>query len=334
MREFPSEHIAEGWYQIGWSSDFPIGEAKPLQYFNEDLVAYRGDSGELHVLDAYCRHMGAHLGHGGWVEADCIRCPYHGWVWDADGRNIEIPYSKPDNMGNLRLTRWPVRELDGIALAYYSRDGAGRKFPLADAFIRFDGETWDACPETTKIWLDVPMAPQFMAENAVDSAHFKYVHRANDIGDIAEFTAEPGVFRGRVDLIFGGGMERTWATPNGPAPGHIFTENWGVGLGWSRLTAFDDIIYLLGITPITPYRADLRSTTWVARKRGDGSEMDEKTRNRWVEQQNAQVDADLRIWRTQTYIHKAPLARTENDCMRAMRKWAKNLYDEEVGNTV
>jgi 3-ketosteroid 9alpha-monooxygenase subunit A len=126
MREFPSEHIAEGWYQIGWSSDFPIAEAKPLQYFNEDLVAYRGESGELHVLDAYCRHMGAHLGHGGWVEADCIRCPYHGWVWDADGRNIEIPYSKPDNMGNLRLTHWPVRELDGIALVYYSRDGAGR----------------------------------------------------------------------------------------------------------------------------------------------------------------------------------------------------------------
>ena len=123
-------------------------------------------------------------------------------------------------------------------------------------------------------------------------------------------------------------MERTWATPNGPAPGHILTENWGVGLGWSRLTAFDDIIYLLGITPITPYRADLRSTTWVARKRGDGSEMDERTRNRWVDQQNAQVDADLRIWRTQTYIHKAPLARSENDCMRAMRKWAKDLYGE------
>ena len=39
-----------GWFVIGWSAEFPVGEVRPLRYFGEDLVAYRDESGELHVL--------------------------------------------------------------------------------------------------------------------------------------------------------------------------------------------------------------------------------------------------------------------------------------------
>src|ERR1700677_4152165 len=71
-----------GWYQIGWSSDFESGRSLPLHYFDQDLVAFRGASGAVHVFDAFCPHMGAHLGYGGAVEGDCLRCPYHGWLFD------------------------------------------------------------------------------------------------------------------------------------------------------------------------------------------------------------------------------------------------------------
>ena len=54
-----------GWFVIGWSAEFPVGEVRPLRYFGEDLVAYRDESGELHVLSGHCRHLGAHIGHGG-----------------------------------------------------------------------------------------------------------------------------------------------------------------------------------------------------------------------------------------------------------------------------
>ena len=39
-----------GWFMVGWSAEFPANEVRPLRYFGEDLVAYRDDSGELHVL--------------------------------------------------------------------------------------------------------------------------------------------------------------------------------------------------------------------------------------------------------------------------------------------
>jgi hypothetical protein len=44
-----------GWLMVGWSPEFPVGEVRRLHYFGEDLVTYRDERGELHVLDAHCK---------------------------------------------------------------------------------------------------------------------------------------------------------------------------------------------------------------------------------------------------------------------------------------
>ena len=75
-----------GWFMIGWSAEFEVGEVRALTYFGEDLAAYRDESGELHVLEAHCKHLGAHIGHGGKVIGDCVECPFHGWRWDPTAR--------------------------------------------------------------------------------------------------------------------------------------------------------------------------------------------------------------------------------------------------------
>ncbi len=99
-----------GWFMVGWSPEFPVGEVRPLRYFGEDLVAYRDESGELHVLEGHCKHLGAHIGHGGTVVGDCVQCPFHGWRWGPDGTNRYIPY-QPDRPNRaLTLRVFPVRE--------------------------------------------------------------------------------------------------------------------------------------------------------------------------------------------------------------------------------
>ena len=56
-----------GWFQFGWSSTVPEGGVVPLRYFGQDLVAWRDRKGTVHLLDAYCQHLGANLAHGGCV---------------------------------------------------------------------------------------------------------------------------------------------------------------------------------------------------------------------------------------------------------------------------
>ncbi len=60
--QVPFTWKATGWFMIGWSAEFEVGDVKALKYFGEDLAAYRDESGELHVLEAHCKHLGAHIG--------------------------------------------------------------------------------------------------------------------------------------------------------------------------------------------------------------------------------------------------------------------------------
>lgn len=90
-------------------ADKPVGEYKffcykllqllkfdPIQLpriLGKNLIVFRGESDEAHVFDAYCAHMGAHLGVGGTVlPGDCLQCPFHGWIFDGKtGQCVQIP---------------------------------------------------------------------------------------------------------------------------------------------------------------------------------------------------------------------------------------------------
>ena len=78
------ERYARGWYVIG-SAGSVSHKPKQLDVFGTRLVAYRGkDDDQVHVLDAYCPHMGGDLC-GGEVKGNSILCPFHLWSWGADG---------------------------------------------------------------------------------------------------------------------------------------------------------------------------------------------------------------------------------------------------------
>ena len=121
--EVPFTWKVTGWFVIGWSAEFVAGETKALKYFGEDLVAWRDEDGTLHLMEAHCKHLGAHLGHGGKIVGDCVECPFHGWRWGADGTNRYIPYQPDKPNRGVRLRVYPVVEQHGVVFMWYQPHG-------------------------------------------------------------------------------------------------------------------------------------------------------------------------------------------------------------------
>src|SRR5689334_23634300 len=46
------------------------------------------------ALPIYCPHLGAHLGIGGTVVGDSIKCPFHAWRFGGDGACVDVPRSE------------------------------------------------------------------------------------------------------------------------------------------------------------------------------------------------------------------------------------------------
>ena len=126
-----------GWFQILYSSDLATGDALPLHYFGQELVAFRTEDGKARVVDAFCPHMGAHLGYGirehtgkgPKIVGDSIGCPFHGWRWNGEGQCTHIPYARnmPPRVqkGESILGAWHVREINQQILVWYHPEKGG-----------------------------------------------------------------------------------------------------------------------------------------------------------------------------------------------------------------
>lgn len=163
--------VPNGWYAAMGSDDLDVGQRIAFIAVARELVAYRGDDGEAHVLDAHCPHMGAHLG-GGEVHGDTLRCPYHGWRFGGDGACVEIPYSDARIPSRACVKSYPVREQDGLILFWFHAGEAAPQFEVP----RVEEVGDDAWSGAHVFRTEFVASLQDMAENNVDYTHFYFVH--------------------------------------------------------------------------------------------------------------------------------------------------------------
>src|SRR5262245_38414067 len=85
----------------------------------EALVAFRDQQGGYGCLAEHCAHRGASLAYG--FAEDCgIRCPYHGWKYDAEGHCQEQPFEPAGSTYKERVRQraYPVQKLGGFLWTY------------------------------------------------------------------------------------------------------------------------------------------------------------------------------------------------------------------------
>ena len=84
------DEVAFGWYFVLPSHELKKAEVKSVQICGQELVVFRGEDGKVGILDAYCPHMGTHLGKGK-VVGNNVRCFFHHWQFDRAGTCTKIP---------------------------------------------------------------------------------------------------------------------------------------------------------------------------------------------------------------------------------------------------
>jgi 5,5'-dehydrodivanillate O-demethylase oxygenase subunit len=109
------------WQPVYLSADLEKGKAKPVRVMGENYTLYRGLSGKAHLVGARCAHRGAQLS-AGWVEDDCIRCMYHGWMFDGTGQCVEQPAEPPAFKDKIKIPGFPTQEYLGMIFAWLGED--------------------------------------------------------------------------------------------------------------------------------------------------------------------------------------------------------------------
>lgn len=151
---------------LGQLKDEPVLAIKLL---GENLALYRTDSGDLGLVSQRCPHRGASLAYG-IPEDEGLRCPYHGWRFDASGRCNDQP-AEPDDSTfkhRVQIPAYPVQELGGLVFAYLGPEPAPL-LPRWDVLVRDDLKRDIGLTVLPCNWLQIN-------ENSLDPTHLEYLH--------------------------------------------------------------------------------------------------------------------------------------------------------------
>jgi len=306
---YPFPAYPNGWFRVSYSKDLGEGEVKPLSYFGRELVAWRDASGAARVFDAYCPHLGAHLGFGGTVEGDAVRCPFHAWKIGADGRCTEIPYAKriPPNA---QVKSWPVMEQNGIVFVWYHADDAEPEYAIP-ALEGVDDPAWRPLEvhhwAMRARWLD-------MNENCVDAAHFKYVHGTLTIPE-SSVREEGHVF----EVI----SKFTQKAPGGETAESILTTcEYGPGFQHVAQGGLIDSLLMNTATPIDETTTDV-SFAYSVKTEGDPRK--EKLATKIVADLVHQFENDQPIWENKACWRRPRLCDGDGP-VGQYRKWYRQFF--------
>jgi 3-ketosteroid 9alpha-monooxygenase subunit A len=263
-----------GWFMVAESSKI-TSTPTSARYFGEDVVIFRGASGAVAMLGAYCAHMGTHLGRsehsyvvtsGHHVEGDSIRCPFHGWRYGADGKCNDIPYFDGAIPRLARVRSWPTQERYGIVFCWNDPEGLEPDFDLPD-IPEWDDPNWMHWAEVDHL-ADLPCHPIEIFDNNSDYAHLRYLHGGG--ARIYENEVDGICYRQRQSLIAesNDGFDGFVSDPSDDSI-RITTVNGYVGPGLN-LARFSEIgaVQLIATTPLEDGQSRLWQCAMVRRPAG------------------------------------------------------------------
>src|SRR4051794_600178 len=164
------EMMRRYWHPVG-ASDELKDLPKLIKGLGEDLGLFRGLKGRPGLLDRDCAHRGTSLEYGTPRE-EGLMCCYHGWLYDHEGRIVDMPCEPPGTAEHFyfRQKAFPCRELGGLIFAYLGPRETMPELPGYDFLVREDGYRHVSYRLQDCNYLQ-------SSENAVDAVHTAILHR-------------------------------------------------------------------------------------------------------------------------------------------------------------
>ncbi|KAM7304747.1 cholesterol 7-desaturase nvd-like [Ixodes scapularis] len=321
-----------GWIPILESSKLEKNKVESISAIGMELVAFRTQDNVPHVMDAYCPHLGAHLGTMGRVTGDCIECPFHGWRFRAeDGVCTHVPYaSKVPEFAKVKT--WLCRELLGFIFVWHHAECEPPSWEVEDQPEISNG----AWIQTSRFERRALCHVQDISENGADIGHLNAIHKPSTFVSTEDFARDAGQsWKGRLmsyrfDAAWSsqGTTARTDLTIYPSVMGleikQFVTEGYFRALGPALLvfrarTVFGGFITVMAVTPMGPQEQRLIHLTfteprmpWIMRK--------------FFELGNRRMmERDIIVWNKKIRLRN-PLLVKEEHPITAFRKWYSQFY--------
>jgi len=153
------------WHPVGTVEALDVDPVREVTLLGEELVLFRDEQNRLGLIGRACPHRGVSLAYG-IPQENGLRCCYHGWTFDTNGRTVDTPF-EPTCL-HMKIPAYPVQELGGLIWAYLGPDPAPL-LPRWDFLVRDDLNLTLRITPLPCNWLQC-------MDNSLDPIHFEHLH--------------------------------------------------------------------------------------------------------------------------------------------------------------
>jgi len=172
------------WLCVGRVEQLPEpGDYKAMRIVGEPVVVVRGQDGVLRAMANVCRHRGVEVATIGTGHAKEFSCPYHGWLYDLEGKLVGAPFRKElEEAGSFDFEhcRLPGIKLDtwgGYIFINFDPDSIGLAEYMKDSGTEGAEEIRPQDTKTCDVYtFQLECNWKFVPENLMDIYHAKAIH--------------------------------------------------------------------------------------------------------------------------------------------------------------
>ncbi len=228
--------LRQYWMPAALSSELSACDSEPLRVklLGENLIAFRDTHGQVGLVSEQCPHRGASLFFGRNEDAG-LRCVYHGWKFDINGRCVDMPNEASDCplKGRVKLLAYPCQERNGVIWAYLGPRDTPPPLPKLEWNLQLDG--------TTFLWRGYRACNWVQAmEGDLDSSHINFLHRTLNPDDLSTVPGVPlpGYATAGIQLLQNGGLPRLEAVDTEVGVLHTSVRHLDEGHEYHRIHPF------------------------------------------------------------------------------------------------